>query len=163
MIRTLYIIAIILLLAACSQPESNVDEAFAKGWFAAKGSQCVPFARKVSGINIHGNAHTWWHKAKPENKLSRPEIGAVMVLSKTRRLRLGHLAVVTEIISPTQINVTHTNWGKSRSQRHIVYESMRVKDVSRNNDWSSAVFWNPYTKSFGSPYKVSGFIACDNK
>ncbi len=148
----------LLLLTSCSSDSPEINSSHASGWNADKLEQCVPFARRRSGVRIFGNAYTWWDKAEPEKKLRAPMRGAVMVLSKTNRLSNGHLAVVKDVLDNRLINVTHTNWGYDYATRRIVYESMRVKDVSTTNDWSEAVFWNPHAKAFGSPYAVSGFI-----
>lgn len=147
---------IILLLAACGGGSFNTRNA--KGYYASEGQQCVPYAREVSGIQIRGDAYTWWNQVSDSRKSRMPRRGAVMVLAKTRRLSLGHLAVVKRVLNRNEIEVTHTNWGSDSSERRIVYEAMRVKDVSAVGDWSSAVFWNPHTNAYGSPYKVSGFI-----
>lgn len=122
--------------------------------------QCVPHARKVSGIPIRGNAHTWWPQAKGKFERSKhvPHVGSVMVLSKTQRLRYGHLAVVKNIIDNRTIEVEHANWGGNLASRKIVYKRMPVKDASTNNDWSRARFFDYPSKTFGSVYPVSGFI-----
>lgn len=121
--------------------------------------QCVPHAREVSGIPIRGNAYTWWYQAEGQYKRGRrPEVGAVMVLSKTKRLRNGHLAVVKRVIDKRNIEVEHTNWGGSLKERCIVYTRMPVKDISPNNDWSQTRFWNYPSESYGSVYRNSGFI-----
>ncbi len=121
--------------------------------------QCVPYAREISGIPIRGNAHTWWGQANGQYKRSAvPRVGAVMVLSKTSRLKYGHLAVVKKIIDSRNIEVAHSNWGGDRKTRSFVYNHMPVVDTSPNNNWSSARFWNYPSSSYGSIYTVSGFI-----
>jgi len=121
--------------------------------------QCVPHARKVSGIPIRGNAHTWWTQAAGRYERSnRPIVGSVMVLSKTSRLRYGHVAVVKRVIDSRNIEVEHANWGGDRATRAIIYKRMPVKDVSTNNDWSRSRFWNYPSSTYGSVYPVSGFI-----
>ena len=157
-------LVVLMLLTACSGGYDEdagfeeFDPSMSQSWNADKNEQCVPFARRRSGIEIRGNAHTWWDQCSPDQRSAKPYEGAVMVLSKTNRLRFGHLAVVKDIVNSREINVTHTNWGNNPKKRRVVYESMRVKDVSPNNDWSSAKFWNKYSRAYGSPYKVSGFI-----
>ena len=42
--------------------------------------------------------------------LSHPVEEAVMVFSGSKRLKRGHVAVVTEIVSPRQIIVDQANW-----------------------------------------------------
>lgn len=150
-------VLVLLFLAACGQV-GPVNTEKAKGYTVDRAEQCVPFARRISGIQIYGNAHTWWHKASPEKRSKQPKEGAVLVLAKSRRLRLGHLAVVKDILSDREIEVTHSNWGNSRKKRRIIYERHRVQDLSKRNDWSRARFWNPHHNSWGLPYEVSGFI-----
>ncbi len=70
----------------------------------------------------------------------------------------GHVAVVKNVLGPRKINVTHSNWGDSRSSRHIIYESMLAEDVSDGNDWSEVRFWNDGKNILGFPYAAYGFI-----
>ena len=49
--------------------------------------QCVPFARSESGVEIRGNAKTWWAQAAGEYKRGHePRKGAVMAFAATRGL-----------------------------------------------------------------------------
>lgn len=125
--------------------------------------QCVPYAREASGIPIRGNAHTWWTQAqgKYECSKTKPKVGAVVVLSKTKRNKYGHVGVVSGIIDNRNIEVEHTNWGGSVATRRIVYKRMPAIDVSENNDWSKIRFWNYPSSSFGRIYPASGFIYPD--
>jgi surface antigen len=129
-------------------------------YYAPQPVQCVPYAREVSGINLMGNAHHWWNAADAHRypKGKTPGAGAVLVLKNTGKLRYGHLAVVTRVLSNRDIEVTHSNWGSSHQSRKIIYNAMRVKDVSPNNDWSRVRFWDYPSKSFGFPYDAYGFI-----
>jgi surface antigen len=73
--------------------------------------QCVPFARAASGIQIYGNAWTWWDQA--EGKYERthvPKEGAVIVFAKTARLPFGHVAVVSRVVEKRVVMLTHANW-----------------------------------------------------
>lgn len=151
------ILGFVLLLAGCS----TVDQAGSKKSFykIPKQIQCVPHARAVSGVTIFGNAHTWWGQAKGKyNRGALPRVGAVMVLSKTSRLKHGHLAVVKRVVNSRKIEVEHVNWGGDMKTRKIVYKAMPVIDSSKNNDWSSARFWHYPSSTYGSVYPVSGFI-----
>ena len=118
--------------------------------------QCVPFARDLSGIQIRGNAWTWWGKAEGlYRRTDRPQVGSVMVLSRTGQLRLGHLAVVTEILSDREIVVSHANW-LNKGNIHL---DTPVIDVSPNNDWSRIRSWYVPGQTMGlNVYAVSGFI-----
>lgn len=114
---------------------------------------CVPFARTASGVQIRGNANTWWAQAAGQfERTKTPEVGAVMAFSKSRRLSMGHVAVVAEIVSSRMVRIDHANW-----HRNKISLGMGVIDVSENNDWSRVkVETNP--GAYGSPYAVSGFI-----
>lgn len=122
-------------------------------------TQCVPYARDTSGIQIYGDAHTWWDKAPPRYQRGyTPRPGSVLVLKNTARMRSGHLAVVKQVLNSREIDVTHSNWGNSWNTRRIIYDSARVRDVSANNDWSAVSFWNYSHNVFGAPYAAHGFI-----
>ena len=121
--------------------------------------QCVPYARDVSGVQIYGDAWTWWDKSKGRYlRGKQPQEMSVLVLSKTARLKLGHIAVVTKVLGPRQLLVTHANWGSNYDERAKIRHNMPVMDVSAKNDWSIVRFWNPTTGVYGNEYKVSGFI-----
>jgi surface antigen len=121
--------------------------------------QCVPYARQVSGIDITGDAWTWWSSAAGRyERGNRPRFMAVLVLSRTQRLKLGHVAVVVDIDGPRQIRVTHANFGSDPVSRRIIYDSMPVADVSPDNDWSLVRFWNYQAQAWGILYPAYGFI-----
>ena len=123
---------------------------------ASRPLQCVPFARKASGIQIRGDAWTWWRAAKGRYARGQaPEVGAVLVMKKTRRLRRGHLAVVTQIINSRTILVDQSNW-LNRGRLHL---NTAVLDVSRKNDWSAVRVWYTPGGRYGSrTYAAHGFV-----
>ena len=114
---------------------------------------CVPFARNASGVQIRGNANTWWGKAAGTYERGRqPVPGAVMAFAATGGMPMGHVAVVSEVVSERELRVDHANW-----ERNKVSLGMSVKDISANNDWSSVrVESNP--GSYGKAYPINGFI-----
>lgn len=118
--------------------------------------QCVPFAREASGVAIFGNAHTWWDQAAGRyERGSEPRIGAVIAFPGTRAMPIGHVGVVSRIISPREILMDHANW----SWRGQIERDVRVIDVSPNNDWSMARVWYGRINGLGiRPNPVSGFI-----
>jgi surface antigen len=118
--------------------------------------QCVPYAREQSGISIRGDAWTWWKQAAGTyQRSSRPVVGSVVVFSKTRRNRYGHLAVITHIVNDREIIARHANW-LNKGRIHI---DTPIRDVSRNNDWSAVRVWYTPGNVFGThDYPVSGFI-----
>lgn len=116
--------------------------------------QCVPYARQASGIQIRGDAWTWWRQARGSyTRGSIPQPGAVIVLD-TGRSR-GHLAVVTRIEGPRKIIVDHANW----LNRGQIHRNTPVVDISADNDWSRVKVWyTPGNQLGSSPYPVVGFI-----
>jgi len=118
--------------------------------------QCVPYARSLSGIGLRGDAWTWWDRAAGHYERGRaPRVGAVLVFSKTSRLRRGHLAVVTHIVNSREILVEQANW-LNGGQIHL---NTPVRDVSPNNDWSLVRTWYTPGRSYGvRRYPTSGFI-----
>jgi hypothetical protein len=120
---------------------------------------CVPYARAVSGIDIRGDAWTWWGQAEGRYLRGRqPQPGAVLVFTRTKRLPRGHVSVVTRVVSRREILVTHANWGSSRATRGRVSQNVRIVDISPGNDWSQLKVWNADIDDFGLPYAAQGFI-----
>lgn len=164
LIRLFVSISVLILLSGCASVDLPTEQPYTNSPYAVTHRtsdpvQCVPYARQVSGIQIRGDAHTWWDKAAPDyDRGHTPRPGAVLVLARTPKMTSGHLAVVKDIVSPRQINVTHSNWGSDRSTRRVIYDSMRVEDISARNDWTSVRFWNIDKNVFGFPYAAKGFI-----
>ena len=118
------------------------------------GTQCVPYARARSGIKIFGDAYTWWNTAEGQYARGNlPLVGSVLVLSKTKRLRRGHVGVVTAIVSEREIRLDHANW-----QPDAIITNMAVMDVSPANDWTQLRFWNKDARVWGAVYPASGFV-----
>lgn len=116
---------------------------------------CVEFARNLSGLAIFGDAKYWWARAK--NLYARaphPVEEAVMVFSGSAKLKKGHVAVVSEIVSAREIRVEQANWMNKGEIDHAT----PVMDVSAKNDWSKVRVWDVPSQQFGSVYAVSGFI-----
>ncbi|WP_284325797.1 CHAP domain-containing protein [Cypionkella aquatica] len=121
----------------------------------AKGQKvwCVPFARDASGVEIKGNAGTWWDQAKGKFQRGHaPVEGAVMAFSSTRKLPKGHVAVVSEVVSDREILIDHANWKPSQ-----ISLGMTVVDVSPKNDWS-VVKVASVGDTLGRAYPIDGFI-----
>lgn len=125
-------------------------------FLAAAPSQCVPFARGLSGIAIRGDAHTWWAQAEGQYARGRtPEVGSVIVIRTYDNGSRGHIAVVTRIISGREILVDHANW----HGRGEVAVQVPVRDVSPDNSWSQVNVWWLDTNRWGAKdYTVEGFI-----
>lgn len=118
---------------------------------------CVEYARLRSGLAVFGDAKYWWARAKDlYARMSHPVEEAVMVFSGSKRLKRGHVAVVTRIVSPREIIVDQANWGNKGE----ISLATPVLDVSKNNDWSKVRVWHIPSGQFGTRvYAVSGFIA----
>ncbi|MES2472130.1 MAG: CHAP domain-containing protein [Pseudomonadota bacterium] len=117
---------------------------------------CVEYARLRSGLAVFGDARHWWDRARTlYARAAHPAEDAVMVFSGSKRLKRGHVAVVTEIVSPREIIVDHANWQNKRE----IDLATPVMDVSPNNDWSQVRVWDIPSGTFGArSYAISGFI-----
>ena len=122
--------------------------------------QCVPFARMVSGIDLYGNAHTWWDQAAGRyDRGHTPRVGAVMVLKAFRSMRVGHVAMVSQVVDTRTIRLTHANWSVINGHRGQVEENVLAVDASPNNDWSQVRVWYAPMHDVGlTAYPVAGFI-----
>ena len=119
--------------------------------------QCVTFARLLSGIQIFGDAWTWWRQAVDNFRTGdAPEAGSVLVFQPHGRMSRGHVAVVSDILTERVIRVTHANWGGSRGR---VEENVTVVDVSSEGDWSRVKVWyNPINNLGSTVYPTYGFV-----
>ena len=116
---------------------------------------CVPYAERITGIVLSGDAYRWWAEAEGRYVRShRPDIGALLVFRPTAAMPLGHVAVVTAVLSSRRILVEHANW-----LPHRITRDQPVVDVSADNDWSRVRVWYPPIDALGtSEYPVYGFI-----
>ncbi len=121
------------------------------------GLQCVPFARAASGIELKGNAVNWWDAAAGVYARGNdPEVGAVLNFRANGGMRLGHVAVVRQIVTSREIEIDHANWawsGKGNISRGVA-----VIDVSDRNDWTAVRVALGHSNDFGSIYSTYGFI-----
>jgi surface antigen len=117
--------------------------------------ECVPFARALSGVNLRGDAASWWWEASSYYARGRvPQVGSVLVFAATPTLPHGHVSVVSQVRSRREILVTQANW-----VHHHVTTDQLVLDVSPYGDWSRVRVWWPPTDALGSTtYPVLGFI-----
>jgi surface antigen len=130
------------------------------GVFAEDSWQCVPFARLMSGIEIFGDAHTWWQQAAGRYQTGfTPKAGAVLCFKPTGRMRLGHVAVVTQVLTDRVIQITHANWSLIDGGRGHIENNVTVIDVSPAGDWSLVKVWNDPSRDVGTTtYPTYGFI-----
>ncbi len=139
-----------LLLSACGSGQRTL------GAMGAPASlECVPYARRVSGIQLHGEAYSWWEQADGRyDRGSVPRPGSVLVFRRSARLGSGHVSVVDHVVSDREIMVMQANWVPRRITR-----DEPVIDVSPDNDWSMVrVWWAPSLLLGRTAYPTYGFI-----
>ena len=118
--------------------------------------QCVPYARAESGIDIHGNALTWWSQAADRYRRgAEPQVGAVLAFKPTRAMPIGHVAVVAAIVDDRHVLLNHANW----SVRGGIERGVLAEDASENGDWSVVRVWYGPQRSLGRRVNPTfGFI-----
>jgi surface antigen len=118
--------------------------------------QCVPFARREAGVEIYGDAGTWWGQAQGRFEIDYdPSDGAVIVMRGYADANRGHVGVVREVISDRVILVDHANW----LNKGEITRAVPVRDVSPRGDWSAIQVWHvPGGHWGGRTYQVRGFI-----
>jgi surface antigen len=127
---------------------------------ANQGWQCAQFARLFTGIQIFGDAGTWWEKAV--GKYARgftPQAGSVLVFRPYGPMTRGHVAVVSQVLTDRIIQVTHANWSLINGRRGQVEKDVTVVDVSPSGDWSQVKVWYDPSNNLGTTvYPTYGFI-----
>lgn len=122
--------------------------------------QCVPYARQLTGIQIYGDAHTWWDQAAGKYERGRqPKVGAVMAFVPHRNMQLGHVAAVSKVIDSRTVLLDHANWSPIDGRRGQIERDVKAVDVSPGNDWSQVRVWYAPQGSLGTTeWPVHGFI-----
>jgi hypothetical protein len=123
---------------------------------SAQPLQCVPYARGRSGIQIYGNADTWWTQAAGRYERARtPRVGSVVALRAHDGAQRGHVAVVTAVVDARVVLVAQANW---LNQGEVSLD-VPLRDVSPEGDWSAARMWHIPSAAWGARvYPVEGFI-----
>jgi hypothetical protein len=112
----------------------------------------------VSGINVGGNAWQWWDNAAGRYaRGNHPEIGSVLAFRSNPRMRLGHVAVVSNIINDREVTIDQANW-PSAGLPGGISRNIAVVDVSEANNWSAVRVELGRGSSFGAIYPTYGFI-----
>jgi surface antigen len=148
------------LLAALAPAEAVADEAKPLDEPSVRRLsarlQCVPYAREASGVEIFGNASTWWKQAAGRfERAQDPASGSVIVMRGYQNANRGHVAVVRHVLSDRSIIVDHANWLNSGE----VTLNVPMVDVSPQGDWSQVRVWHIPTQTWGRRvYNVQGFI-----
>ena len=121
--------------------------------------QCVPYARIVSGVQIYGDALTWWDQAENHYKRGHmPRKGAVLAFRPMGPMVLGHVAVVSKVLDDRRVLIRHANW----SVPGAIEEDVLAIDVSEEGDWSEVRVWHSPTNQMGARSNPTfGFIYPD--
>lgn len=155
--RILLGIGLALAAAAPAGARSTIDTADMNGGGELSPYlQCVPYARQLTGIQIYGDAHTWWGQAEGRYRRgSRPKPGAVMAFRPHGNSRLGHVAAVRKVLDSRTILIDHANW----SSPGEIERNVRAVDVSPGNDWSEVRVWyGPSQRLGANHWPLAGFI-----
>lgn len=122
--------------------------------------QCVPYARQVTGIQLYGDAHTWWDQAAGRYRRGRePRVGAVMSFRPYGSMVLGHVAAVSRVIDSRTVLLRHANWSPINGRRGQIEDGVRAVDVSPDNDWSEVRVWFAPLQGLGTTHwPINGFI-----
>ncbi len=122
--------------------------------------QCATFARMFSGIQIFGDAWTWWNQAIGKYTTgAAPQAGSVLVFKRSGVMHDGHVAVVSRVLTDRIIQVTHANWSIIDGGRGKVEKDVTVVDVSPKGDWSQVKVWYDPIRDLGNRvYPTYGFI-----
>jgi len=125
--------------------------------------QCVPYAREVTGIQIYGDAWTWWDQAAGRYARGHtPRVGAVMAFEPSGNMTLGHVAAVSRVIDSRTVLLSHANWSPIDGRRGQIEDNVEAVDVSPDNDWSEVRVWYAPIDGLGATaWPVAGFIYPD--
>ena len=125
--------------------------------------QCVPYVREITGIQIYGDARTWWDQAAGRYARGHtPRVGAVMAFEPYGNMTLGHVAAVSKVIDSRTVLVSHANWSPIDGRLGQIENNVEAVDVSPDNDWSQVRVWYAPIDGLGSTaYPVAGFIYPD--
>ena len=116
--------------------------------------QCVAFVREETGVQLDGNARNWWGEADGlYARGNAPEQGSVLSFRGSRRMRLGHVAVVSKVVGSREIEIDQAHWASRGISRGV-----SVIDVSPDNDWTAVRVALREDGKYGSTYATNGFI-----
>ncbi|HKX80384.1 MAG TPA: CHAP domain-containing protein [Novosphingobium sp.] len=154
-------IALFCVAALPTQARSSFDTGAVNGGSRELPAflQCVPYARDMTGVQIYGDAWTWWEQAAGRYRRGhRPQPGAVMAIRPYGNSTLGHVAAVSRVVDSRTVLLNHANW----SERGKIETDVRAVDVSSANDWSEVRIWHGPSQALGTNHwPVAGFIYRD--
>ena len=121
---------------------------------ASHAQYCVRTVKSMSDFEVRGDAWEWWgNSAGQYARGGMPAMGSVLVFQRSGSMPLGHVSLVTGLVDDRTILVDHTFGGPR------IWRSIRVIDVSPNNDWSAVRVWSGRANVLGSTvFPIYGFI-----
>lgn len=164
--RIAVFLAVTTMVAPTDVVLANASVGFERAGSAQSGGelppylQCVPYARQLTGIQLYGDAYTWWDQAEGKyDRGRRPRVGAVMAFAPHRTMQLGHVAAVSKVIDSRTVLLDHANWSPINGRRGQIERDVKAVDVSPNNDWSEVRVWYAPLGGLGTTvWPVHGFI-----
>ena len=82
-----------------------------------------------------------------------------MAFAPTRAMPIGHVAVVSRVVSDRELLLSHSNWSPINGRRGQIERNVRALDVSAAGDWSSVRVWYAPMGDLGiRSNPVTGFI-----
>jgi len=79
-------------------------------------------------------------------------------------MSLGHVAVVSQVLTDRVIQISHANWSRIGGTRGQIEKDVTVVDVSPAGDWSTVKVWYDPVRDLGTTtYPTYGFIYQDAK
>ena len=107
------------------------------GQYARAGLSCVPFARsEFRHRRCRQRLAMVGQRGGYLCSRQRSRVGSVLTFRSNGRMRLGHVAVVSRVINPREIEIEHANWWGPGMHGGIA-RNIPVVDVSEANDWSA--------------------------
>lgn len=105
---------------------------------ASAHTQCAPYAREISGIDLHGAAGGWWAQADGlYDRGNAPKVGSVLAFRATHAMPSGHVATVSKVVDERHVLLDHANWSRPGMIEHAAL----AEDVSEKGDWSAVRVW----------------------
>ncbi len=119
----------------------------------------VAYVKSVTGIAIPGEAWSWWDGSNGRYARGhRPIPSAVLVFRQQQNLPVGHLAIVTRVLSSREVRISHADWASTWATRGRITGNVPVLDVSRTNDWTQVRLWYADIGTVERVYDTYGFV-----
>ena len=122
--------------------------------------QCVPYARERSGVQIYGDARTWWDQADgPLQARQPPTRRRGDGVSPARQHAPRPCRRGRRVIDSRTVLLDHANWSPIDGRRGQIERGVKAVDVSPANDWSEVRVWYAPLQDLGTTaWPVAGFI-----